>query len=340
MDVKRRRLKLFVLALGLGYAGAMLGFFAWRILWPNWPPWLALVNAFAPFLFGLLPLMLLSAWLVRSRAALASSALVALLFIAVYGSLFAPHIHLMAVPKENALTAMTFNLGYDRSSPEALAQVIKDEQADIVAVQEFSHSTAELLRTRLAADYPYAILAPDVSTSGLLSRYPILTYEWFEPPAGGRPSLHAVLDVKGRSLHVFAIHPNPPGLSWYRGTLIPTGLYDQEQQAQVMDVARRAASLAEPVVVLGDFNLNDQSRAYAQMTRLLDDSYREAGHGFGFTFPYRLQVGPVPVPGPLVRIDYIFHSDDWRAKQARVVCKTVSDHCYVKALLAAASEER
>ncbi|MEA3341352.1 MAG: endonuclease/exonuclease/phosphatase family protein [Chloroflexota bacterium] len=51
----------------------------------------------------------------------------------------------------------------------------------------------------------------------------------------------------------------------------------------------------------------------------LVDSFREAGWGLGHTFPATGgRVWNIPHPGRLVRIDHIFHSDDWQAEAAWV----------------------
>jgi endonuclease/exonuclease/phosphatase (EEP) superfamily protein YafD len=99
-------------------------------------------------------------------------------------------------------------------------------------------------------------------------------------------------------------------------------------------MAQRMVDLGGPVIVMGDFNLGDQTKAYTSLSRVLDDAYREAGWGFGFTFPYRLRMGRTMVPGPLVCLNYVFYSDHFYAEQARVVCSGASDHCHLVAQLA------
>ena len=73
-----------------------------------------------------------------------------------------------------------------------------------------------------------------------------------------------------------------------------------------MDVARRVSCLDEPVIVLGDFDLNDQSWAYTELSSELQDAYREAG----------------------------FCSQHFYAERAEVACAAGSDHCYLSARLA------
>jgi endonuclease/exonuclease/phosphatase family metal-dependent hydrolase len=75
--------------------------------------------------------------------------------------------------------------------------------------------------------------------------------------------------------------------------------------------------------------LGERTKAYRELATHFTDSYRESGWGLGLTFPYHAHWGNIPLPMPLVRIDYIFHSPDLGANQATVFCRGGSDHCYV-----------
>ncbi len=81
-----------------------------------------------------------------------------------------------------------------------------------------------------------------------------------------------------------------------------------------------------PVVAVGDFNTNDRQPNYWRLRRLLRDAYRDAGRGFGLTFPNTGWWGkPLPVP-PFLRLDYIFHSPDLVATRAWTASSPSSDH--------------
>lgn len=135
----------------------------------------------------------------------------------------------------------------------------------------------------------------------------------------------------------------PPEVSWLHGLPVPIGLDTGPQERLLLDLEERAKEAVGTVLVIGDLNLTDQTRAYATVTETLQDAFREAGWGFGFTFPHVHRIGNllpstpgisvIPFPGPLVRLDYILHSDDMVAESARVGCAGGSDHCYVVARL-------
>jgi len=76
----------------------------------------------------------------------------------------------------------------------------------------------------------------------------------------------------------------------------------------------------------GDFNTSDQSPSYNQLAAAGIDSFREAGSGFGATWPVAaVQQLPSFVP-PFIRIDYVFHSKDFRAVSAQPGQPIGSDH--------------
>jgi endonuclease/exonuclease/phosphatase (EEP) superfamily protein YafD len=99
----------------------------------------------------------------------------------------------------------------------------------------------------------------------------------------------------------------------------------REREQQMQTLATFAAAHEEPLIVAGDFNTGDQSRAYAHLAGVLKDAWRQAGQGFGHTFPgaatpgsSRPAVVGVRIPMWLVRIDYIFYSAHWYAAQASI----------------------
>lgn len=313
----------------------MIGLFIFWGAVPQLPSFLALISSFAPFLFVPVPAVLLLACLIRSKSVLAAGMIVSVLFVGLYGSLFLPRLGRPACHHAGQeLRVMTFNLGMHLGQPEELARIIEVQEADIVAVQEMTPEMAQLFEQELGSTYPYVVSAPGMETTGLFSRYPILEHEWIEPAGGGRSYIKAVAAWEGKTLTIFVVHPLPPGLDWLGNTVVPIGLNDIDPQRQIEEVTRRAASVEGSVLILGDFNMSDYSRGYEIIAEEFVDTHREAGWGFGFTFPRGLRVSEMPVPGPFTRVDYIFHSRELCTNRAWVGCGGGSDHCYVLTELA------
>jgi endonuclease/exonuclease/phosphatase family metal-dependent hydrolase len=72
------------------------------------------------------------------------------------------------------------------------------------------------------------------------------------------------------------------------------------------------------VVVCGDFNDTPNSYTYHQISKGLNDAFREAGSGIGTTY-----VGKIP----FLRIDYILYSKErFDPLYFKVIRKNLSDH--------------
>lgn len=109
----------------------------------------------------------------------------------------------------------------------------------------------------------------------------------------------------------------------------------------------RVAHDSGPVIIVGDFNMSDQSNDYQRITTSLRDTYREIGWGLGFTFPDFSYSNAMPVElhtsflplRPVVRLDYVFHNDDLQAVAVKVLPTSGgSDHRPVLAQLALISD--
>lgn len=228
------------------------------------------------------------------------------------------------------LRVMTFNIGDGRVSAEDVMAWVRTEDPDLLVIEELNFDTAPALNQGLAAGWPNQALDFSSPTTGLFSRYPLNGAE-FVPTPGNRAYLKADLELGDHAVHVFAMHPSSPDIVFRRG--IPIGINDQTPRAQLLTVAEIVRATEGPRVMLGDFNMSDQSPGYRQITQDLNDAFAERGFGPGFTWPaehsYRLRGWTPPVP--LVRIDYVLHSGEFVAEAAHVNCDLSSDHCYVVA---------
>jgi endonuclease/exonuclease/phosphatase family metal-dependent hydrolase len=81
------------------------------------------------------------------------------------------------------------------------------------------------------------------------------------------------------------------------------------------------------LIVAGDLNATDQNHAYELIANELHDAWRRVGFGFGHTFPghptrdeggSRPSILGLSSPLWLIRIDYIFHSQELEATSARL----------------------
>ncbi len=87
--------------------------------------------------------------------------------------------------------------------------------------------------------------------------------------------------------------------------------------SQINTVAGFIKSSPYPVLMAGDFNDTPVSYSYRQIENILDDTFVDAGKGLGQTHSQLL---------PLLRIDYIFHSDELKTIEHTTLDKNFSDH--------------
>jgi vancomycin resistance protein VanJ len=234
-------------------------------------------------------------------------------------------------------TIMTCNVGNNRAAPEQLLPVIRDSGADMVAFQELSDVQAAALQKELEGEYPHQALYPGgFAGKALLSRFPILDSKQLLFTEV-RPDLKLIVDTEGTQLTVIIAHPPPPRPHW-RGLK-----FHPQTWAQIKSLAELAIKEA-PAVLLGDFNLADWWAEYTYLRSLgLRDAFQVAGRERGHTLPRR--IGPWKrflalnrllrrlTFIPMLRVDYIWYTEQFECLESWVGEDTGSDHLPVLATL-------
>ena len=319
--------------LAAGYAALLGVLVVIRLFVADRSALLFALNSLFLYAFAPLPLVALAGLVFRRLVFLAIALGGLLVWCGFWGELFLPRASTQRA--ERRLVVLSYNaLGFNHDVNDTV-HVIEDSGADLVALQELNPETAGVIERRLGTAYPYRWLdpRPGVTGGGILSKLPF-TREHSAALAGywvGTPMVAAV-DFSGTQFTFVRFH----------AVAGPALFREREQQARALAAFARARR--GPLVLAGDLNATDQNRAYAIVAEQLRDAWRQAGWGFGHTFPGRptAEVGgsrPVilglPVPLWLVRIDYVFHSDDLRTAATRLALYGgASDHRGVVATLA------
>lgn len=302
-----------------------LGLLLWYPLrwWPGdsfWP--VRFTNYFMPWLLlGLIPGFGLAIAAGRRRLA-AALALPTLLITLTFAPLFLPQPR-TALAGQESFKVMSYNIWGWNHEPEAMIKLIKQEQPDILLLQEVPPRLGRLLSSQLTDLYPDAklhlVYKADIGQA-ILSRYPLTEVE--ESYRKGR-ILKVLADTPAGQIAVWDAHPFDP-LPW------------RPQYRQISALVEDIAATHQPLILAGDFNTTDQSQTYRMINQYLHNAHWEAGWGFGFSFPsteHRLLHGKLPLPA-LVRIDHIFYSDHFFARSARTLSEAGgSDHFPVVAEL-------
>ncbi|KPI14247.1 Endonuclease/exonuclease/phosphatase [Actinobacteria bacterium OV450] len=245
----------------------------------------SLFQTFLPWAGLSVPVLLLVAAVRRSRLA----AVAVLAPAAVWGCLFGGTLADKRSERSGGgnFTVVSHNVDEENPDPARTARALAASGADVLALEEMSSKATPVYERELAAGYPYR---SDTLGVRLWSKHPLNGVEAV-PIMPWTRAVRATVETPGGPVAVFAAH-----LASVRVT--PDAGFTT---ARRNDAARNlaAAVRAEPlarVVVMGDFNGTAEDSALRPVTSQLTSAQREAGAGFGFTWP---------APFPLVRIDQI-----------------------------------
>jgi vancomycin resistance protein VanJ len=349
----RRWLRLFAIALGVGYPLALL--IAWlllRFVGEGW--WVTIVGLYAPpvgFLFPA-PLVIAAAWAWAPKRVLllqVGSLLVALFPLM---GLHLGSLHGGTAPEADAIRIVSYNIDVGFHGVPALVAQVQKLNPNLVLLQEAGED--------LAAELTAAFAGWHTDLHGqffVASRFSLTNV--YEPPpihyqageGGGRQTgdggAHFVRYTIATPLglvDVFNVHTTSPreGLEDMRGQgflhelrsghfLFGQGVdrlvfntYRRGRQVHGLAAAARAS--ARPVIIAGDTNLPGPSRIFHGNLGDFDDAFAAVGRGFGYTYPSKL---------PSMRIDRILTNGKLQAIDFRVGDTRASDHLCVSATITA-----
>ena len=231
-----------------------------------------------------------------------------------------------AQPAPSTIRVMTYNIhhgeGLDQKVDlERIAQLITEQRADIVALQEVDRGCERTAKRDLPAEFAQltglkVVFEKNIAYQGgdygnaVLTRFPVKQAKNtpLKSVAHGeqRGVLQLVLDVHGRDVLFLNTHLD--------ARRAPT---EREQSAdELKEIVLGAGQF--PVIACGDFNANPKTKVYAKLAAFLTDSWTVVGQGNGFT---------IPVKKPANRIDYVWISQDTVAPvKMEVLYSEASDH--------------
>jgi len=229
---------------------------------------------------------------------------------------------------------MTYNvLGNDRDHEAALESILELDP-DVIALQEIREGFALELEAQLGPRYLYRRLETATGGQGLLSRFPIETYQVFELGDPARPMRvqYAEVGVMGRLLGILNAHTHSPGFvrqEVARSLNLPPGLIRKWRDWDMRELLQAIEPLASPLILAGHLNISDQHDWYKHVSERFGDAHREAGWGMRFT--------RTPLLGsdfPMWRIDFVFYTSEIVALSTTLGEFGGSDHRPVMAQLA------
>ncbi|KJF25692.1 hypothetical protein TZ02_17325 [Clostridium aceticum] len=222
---------------------------------------------------------------------------------------------------------MSYNIHHGRNlfgkySLDEIAEVIKKSGAEIIGLQELDNGVVrsrfedqiKYLSEKLSMEYVYGYnvnLLGGKYGNGILSKYPIESYENFHLPSGRerRGLLTAVIDVKGKKINFLVTH---------------LGLNQQERQNQVNAIEKYMDTISDDVILVGDFNAKPKSKEIQLISKRLIDAAYATGKDEEPTFD---------LPVLSARIDYIFTHKNLRPLKYDVIKSRASDHYPITATI-------
>lgn len=223
-------------------------------------------------------------------------------------------------------------------------RIVDEEMPDVIAMQEFREKgdTMKLTKYMVERGYIYAATGRDngaVSGEVLFSKAPIINMKRIDTSS----KIYANIKWGKDTVRVYCIHLASYGLDKKDHSQlqdITHGNMDNDKGRSTFHKFRSAICSHEKewevlkeyfeekgdkTIVAGDFNDTPASYFYQQCTKLLVDSYCEAGQGFSTTY-HGTFTQKRAMTFPSFRIDMILHSPDIKALSYKRIKSDVSDH--------------
>jgi vancomycin resistance protein VanJ len=311
---------------------------AWVLLWfvgERW--WATGLALYVPMLsFGApLPVLLALLLLTRRRGLLWTQGVAAVILVFGLMGFVLPRPRFGA-PSTPVVRVLSFNVDSGRAGFDRIVAEIDRYSPDIAVLQEVAHT--EALEPTLRERYATVIAQGQFV---LATRYPVLSTK--EPDklsySGKQRSprfLQHVIDTPLGQIALYDVHPLSPreDLGAIRGKrglrreilsgrlLHPPGAEIIQENSglralQAQTFAEQASRETLPTIIAGDTNLPSLSNIFEATLSRFQDGFREAGWGFGYTFPAKR---------PWMRIDRIMASASLRFIRFAVGNSGASDH--------------
>lgn len=308
---------------------AILG--AWLYAWQRWGDrwgWLGIANALAEWLTWLVAVLALwHAW----RGRWLQSGAAALLWLS-------GHSHrntLYTLPPVNAATyrgstlkILSGNMYKLSPSADEHIRIARQQQPDVLCLQELQHERAAEISAALGEVYPYSALrpAPEANGFGVWSRYPIRETAWWDEP-GLLPWVQRVqIELPDGPIELYNVHLVPPTAKSTFQMGMSRSFRVREMQVRIMQQEMAARGL--PAATIGDHNFSATSTAYHLACQRLTDAWRVAGQGLPWTWPTQgFPLALLAWTPRLLRLDFCFHNEGFRAREAQAIRTRRSDHC-------------
>ncbi|MFA6870833.1 MAG: endonuclease/exonuclease/phosphatase family protein [Bacteroidaceae bacterium] len=255
---------------------------------------------------------------------------------------------IQSTPAEQAndITIATYNVhGFSRDGmgyrARKINNLMRSNKVDIICMQEFNDNhyfTLDSIRKTFQA-YPYYHIPKNNKQKtrvAIFSKYPIVQQVYLS--FGDTDNCGQWVDIlaKGQQFRVYNLHLQTTAIvknSYLKGkrligeaseqrkamVQLNYGIVDniQIRSQQAREVAESTDTCQWPVIVSGDFNTLPSTYVYHLFSQRLKDGFISCGKGYAYSINSFLR---------LLRIDYIFHSNDITGVRYYSSNEPYSDH--------------
>lgn len=244
-----------------------------------------------------------------------------------------------------------YNWTSNKKTRNNILSVIKSRDAEIICLQEFFNTTNpkhdfKTLDTILEFENQYKSHVEYTSTVKNTEHWGIATFTTFPIIAKGfipfedssnNACIYTDISIGKKMFRIYNVHlasvrfkkedydylkdmadnNMEPKIKESKSLLMKLKNAFERRTSQVKLIAEHMQNSPYPIILCGDFNDTPTSYAYYNLSRGLNDTFKEKGSGLGSTYNGNL---------PFLRIDYIFTDPSIEVLQHDVIHSDISDH--------------
>ena len=244
-------------------------------------------------------------------------------------------INIIGGEEESELKVMTWNIhcseGADIIRQRKIAELILNEDADFVQLNEYNQDSCTVIDSLLKMKYPFTEEYQSHQICGdiFYSKQAMTNSGHVYTPKGkkGIQTIKATIRVASNSVHIMGVHMASnryDGFTFEKELQSDTTSYEKYKYAQKNRsfqahwTKKVILESKHPVIVVGDMNdFNCSAPLDTLMSCGLKDSWWEGGNGYGSTFHSGWM---------RLRIDHILHSKELKLERVKVIDTDLSDH--------------
>jgi len=225
----------------------------------------------------------------------------------------------------------------DKDIPERIAAFVKENDPDIVCLQEYSRSGNPFFK-----NYKHKFIFKRGNTGqAIFSKFSILATGDIEFPDTGNNVIYADIKKGEDTIRVYSMHmqsikispdihePIDEEKSKIIFKRLSSGFKKQQLQAELLE--KHKSECKYPMIICGDLNNSAFSYVYRSVKGKMKDAFEEAGGGFGKSYNYKYYPA---------RIDYVLTDKSITVKKFTTFSDVVtSDHYPIMTRLCFEKEE-